>query len=62
MKFLNLYNLLILSLERLLVNQWVILKDRPQKEKIRKKSNKKIQKSKSKKEKKKRKRRKITNG
>jgi hypothetical protein len=64
MKFLNLYNLLILSLERLLVNQWVILKDRHQKEKIRKKSNKKIQKSKSKKKKKKkkRKRRKITNG
>jgi hypothetical protein len=36
MKFLNLYNLLILSLERLLVNQWVILRVRVQKVKTRK--------------------------
>jgi hypothetical protein len=36
MKYLNLYNLLTLSLERLLVNQWVILRVRVQKVRIRK--------------------------
>jgi hypothetical protein len=36
MKYLNLYNLLTLSLERLLVNQWATLKVRVQKVRIRK--------------------------
>jgi hypothetical protein len=36
MKYLNLYNLLTPSLERLLVNQWVILRVRVQKVRIRK--------------------------
>jgi hypothetical protein len=36
MKYLNLYNLLTLSLERLLVNQWVILRVRVQKVRTRK--------------------------
>jgi len=67
MKYLNLYNLLTLSLERLLVNQWAILRVRVQKVRTRKRIKKRrkrallrIKKKKSQKIKKRRRR--VNNG